>query len=82
MQESGVLAIHTEGLSKSYKGVTAVNGLTMQVPNHSIYGFLTVNSLTQELPLPGYAIPQLVVTASASAVFILVALWRFGREEL
>jgi ABC-2 type transport system ATP-binding protein len=35
--------IHTQGLSKAYKGVKALDGLTLQVPRNSIFGFLGPN---------------------------------------
>jgi ABC-2 type transport system ATP-binding protein len=35
--------IHTEGLSKAYKGVNALQGLNLQVPRNSIFGFLGPN---------------------------------------
>jgi ABC-2 type transport system ATP-binding protein len=35
--------VKTEGLSKSYKGVEALNGLDLVVPEHSIFGFLGPN---------------------------------------
>ena len=35
--------IETNGLSKSYKGVTALDGLDLKVPMHSICGFLGPN---------------------------------------
>ncbi len=35
--------IHTQGLSKAYKGVKALDGLSLQVPKNSIFGFLGPN---------------------------------------
>jgi ABC-2 type transport system ATP-binding protein len=35
--------IHTQGLSKAYKGVKALEGLNLQVPKNSIFGFLGPN---------------------------------------
>jgi ABC-2 type transport system ATP-binding protein len=35
--------IHTDGLSKAYKGVKALDGLNLQVPRNSIFGFLGPN---------------------------------------
>jgi ABC-2 type transport system ATP-binding protein len=35
--------IFTEGLSKSYKGIKALDGLNLQVPKNSIFGFLGPN---------------------------------------
>lgn len=46
-------AIETEGLSKSFRGINAVNGLDLHVPEGSIYGFIGENgsgkSTTQKL---------------------------------
>jgi ABC-2 type transport system ATP-binding protein len=39
----GQIVIQTEGLSKQYKGVTALQGLNLQVAQHSIFGFLGPN---------------------------------------
>jgi ABC-2 type transport system ATP-binding protein len=35
--------IHTQGLSKAYKGVQALQGLNLEVPKNSIFGFLGPN---------------------------------------
>ena len=35
--------IHTHDLSKSYKGVNALQGLSLKVPRNSIFGFLGPN---------------------------------------
>lgn len=35
--------IHTQGLSKAYKGVNALDSLNLQVPKNSIFGFLGPN---------------------------------------
>jgi ABC-2 type transport system ATP-binding protein len=43
MNTSNGNVIHTEGLSKSYKEVNALQGLNLQVPRNSIYGFLGPN---------------------------------------
>ena len=37
------MVIRTEGLSKEYKGVNALQGLNLQVDQHSIFGFLGPN---------------------------------------
>jgi ABC-2 type transport system ATP-binding protein len=37
------MVIETSGLSKHYKGVTALDGLNLQVAQHSIFGFLGPN---------------------------------------
>ena len=37
------IVIQTEGLSKQYKGVNALQGLNLQVAQHSIFGFLGPN---------------------------------------
>jgi ABC-2 type transport system ATP-binding protein len=37
------MVIQTMGLSKQYNGVTALNGLNLQVAQHSIFGFLGPN---------------------------------------
>jgi ABC-2 type transport system ATP-binding protein len=37
------MVIETQGLSKSFKGVNALNGLDLRVPEHSIFGFLGPN---------------------------------------
>jgi ABC-2 type transport system ATP-binding protein len=35
--------IHTQGLSKAYKGVKVLDGLSLEVPKNSIFGFLGPN---------------------------------------
>ena len=35
--------IHTQELSKAYKGVQALHGLNLEVPKNSIFGFLGPN---------------------------------------
>src|SRR6476620_9986295 len=37
------VVINTQALSKEYKGVRALDGLTLQVPKNSIFGFLGPN---------------------------------------
>lgn len=37
------LAVQTRGLSKSYDGVHAVDGIDLRVPTHSVFGFLGPN---------------------------------------
>ncbi len=43
MNSSNSLVIETNNLSKTYKGVQALNGLNLAVPQHSIFGFLGPN---------------------------------------
>ena len=43
METSNGNVIHTEGLTKTYKGVNALVGLNLQVPRNSIFGFLGPN---------------------------------------
>ncbi|MFN2197750.1 MAG: ABC transporter ATP-binding protein [Anaerolineales bacterium] len=43
MDTTNTDVIHTQGLSKSFKGVKALDALSMQVPKNSIYGFLGPN---------------------------------------
>ncbi len=43
MEGSNNFVIRTEGLSKSYKGTKALDGLNLQVPKNSIFGFLGPN---------------------------------------
>ncbi len=43
MSTSNGHVIHTQELSKSYQGVNALQGLNLQVPKNSIYGFLGPN---------------------------------------
>src|SRR5215213_9503339 len=43
MHASENLAISTQGLSKSYQGVNALQPLDLQVACHSIFGFLEPN---------------------------------------
>jgi ABC-2 type transport system ATP-binding protein len=43
MNSSNGNVIHTQGLSKAYKGVKALDGLSLQVPRNSIFGFLGPN---------------------------------------
>jgi ABC-2 type transport system ATP-binding protein len=40
---NGQMVIQTDGLSKQYKGVKALQGLNLQVAPHSIFGFLGPN---------------------------------------
>lgn len=40
---NGQMVIKTEGLSKQYKGVSALQGLNLEVAQHSIFGFLGPN---------------------------------------
>ncbi len=41
--EAGDIVIQTQGLSKSYKGVSALKALDLKVTRHSIFGFLGPN---------------------------------------
>lgn len=43
METPDALVIETSGLSKAYKGVQALQGLNLRVPEHSIFGFLGPN---------------------------------------
>ncbi|MBV6449378.1 MAG: putative ABC transporter ATP-binding protein YxlF [Anaerolineales bacterium] len=43
MNTSNGSVIHTQDLGKTYKGVNALQGLNLQVPKNSIYGFLGPN---------------------------------------
>src|SRR6476619_8461555 len=43
MQVSDTLVISTQGLSKSYQGVNALQPLDLHVARHSIFGFLGPN---------------------------------------
>jgi ABC-2 type transport system ATP-binding protein len=43
MNTSNGTVIRTQGLSKAYKGVKALEGLNLQVPKNSIFGFLGPN---------------------------------------
>jgi ABC-2 type transport system ATP-binding protein len=43
MNTSNGSVIHTRDLSKTYKGVNALQGLNLQVPKNSIFGFLGPN---------------------------------------
>ncbi|HSF80017.1 MAG TPA: ABC transporter ATP-binding protein [Anaerolineales bacterium] len=43
MNKSLEWVIDTQGLSKTYKGVTALKSLDLKVPKHSIFGFLGPN---------------------------------------
>jgi len=43
MNSSNGNVIHTQGLSKAYKGVQALDSLNLEVPKNSIYGFLGPN---------------------------------------
>ena len=43
MNTSNGNVIQTQGLSKAYKGVQALDGLNLEVPKNSIYGFLGPN---------------------------------------
>src|SRR3954453_20576504 len=43
MNESTTMVIDSKGLSKEFKGVKALDNLTLQVPKNSIFGFLGPN---------------------------------------
>jgi ABC-2 type transport system ATP-binding protein len=43
MEVSNGLVINTQGLSKAYRGVKALDGLNLNVPRNSIFGFLGPN---------------------------------------
>jgi ABC-2 type transport system ATP-binding protein len=43
MNEMNGTVIHTQGLSKVYDGVNALDGLSLKVPRNSIFGFLGPN---------------------------------------
>ena len=43
MDTSNSFVIEAKGLSKTYKGVNALDGVNLQVPRNSIYGFLGPN---------------------------------------
>ena len=43
MQASEQLVISTHGLSKTYRGASALQDLSLTVPRHSIFGFLGPN---------------------------------------
>ncbi len=43
MNPSNGNVIHTQGLTKAYQGAKALDGLNLQVPRNSIYGFLGPN---------------------------------------
>ena len=43
MNESDATVIHTQGLTKTYAGVTALKSLDLKVSQHSIFGFLGPN---------------------------------------
>ena len=43
MNPNDTLVIDTRGRSKAYKGVTALQGLNLQVARHSIFGLLWPN---------------------------------------
>ena len=43
MNSSNGNVIHTQGLSKAYKGVKVLDGLSLEVPKNSIFGFLGPN---------------------------------------
>jgi ABC-2 type transport system ATP-binding protein len=43
MNENDSLVIHTQGLTKTFKGVNALKSLNLKVPKNSIFGFLGPN---------------------------------------
>jgi ABC-2 type transport system ATP-binding protein len=43
MEETREFVIHTQGLSKTYKQISALKGLDLKVPKNSIFGFLGPN---------------------------------------
>jgi ABC-2 type transport system ATP-binding protein len=43
MNENDNLVIHAQGLTKTFKGVNALQSLSLTVPKHSIFGFLGPN---------------------------------------
>src|SRR5215210_3632462 len=68
MSTPETFVIHTQGLTKTYAGVTALQELDLQVPRHAIFGFLGPNgarkSTTIKLLL-GLTRP----TAGSAAIF-------------
>ncbi|MCC6611892.1 MAG: ABC transporter ATP-binding protein [Anaerolineae bacterium] len=43
MSDTNTLVINTQGLTKTFKGVNALQSLDLKVPKHSIFGFLGPN---------------------------------------
>ena len=43
MNDQNALVIHTQGLTKTFKGVNALESLDLKVPRNSIFGFLGPN---------------------------------------
>ncbi len=43
MHTTDPFVIRTDGLAKTYKGVSALQDLSLTVPRHSIFGFLGPN---------------------------------------
>ncbi len=58
MTTSDILVIQTQGLSKAYKGVTALRDLNLEVPKHTIFGFLDLTGVDAGQTCAKWPIPR------------------------
>jgi ABC-2 type transport system ATP-binding protein len=70
-------AIHTEGLTKSYGNLQALDGMTLRVPRGSVYGFLGRNGAGKTT-----TIRLLLGLARPTAGSAHVLGWESGRQQL
>jgi ABC-2 type transport system ATP-binding protein len=70
-------AIHTEGLTKIYGKLRAVDGMTLHVPRGSVFGFLGRNGAGKTT-----TIRLLLGLARPTAGFAHVLGWEVGTQQL
>src|SRR3954453_21798787 len=68
MSSMDTAVIRTQGLSKAYKGVQALDGLTLDVPRNSIFGFLGPNGAGKSTTIK-LLLGLITPTGGSAAVF-------------